>query len=207
MNSAIPTSTPPSPAKTSETPLLRVIAIGLVFGAAASLLALMDRAPWQHAEAVAQPTTAATTIAAALAPAPRAEAPRVVTASGDVTPAGVAAIVETLTNDGPVADPGGAFPRPRAGALFHRMVDAAMTLRVYTVPGSPDAVLASYTKDLEAAGFHRDDEATKPDARGRVRRVYSKKDVEALITVSRSSGEHAGQTLMTIVEEPKREAP
>ncbi len=209
-------------------PLVRVVVVGLLFGAVASLLAVSDRMPWQHPAPAAQASAASsTTVAAALGPAPRTtvESPRIVTTSGEVTAKGVAAIVDTLKNNGPVADPGGAIPKPRAGSLFHRMVDRDMTLRVYTVPGSPEAVMNAYGKELESAGFHREedpgkgskadkgdkgdkadkDDSAKPDPRGRIRRIFTKKDVEAFISVSRTQGDHGPEALVTIVEQPKRD--
>lgn len=226
------TSSPSTPSEQAM-PLLRVVAVGLLFGAVASLLAVSDRMPWQHPAPAAQASApSSTTVAAALGSAPRttAESPRIVTTSGEVTAKGVAAIVDTLRNNGPVADPGGAFPKPRAGSLFHRMVDGDMTLRVYTVPGTPEAVMTAYGKELESAGFHRDEdpgkgakadkgekadkgdksdqeESAKADPRGRIRRIFSKKNVEALISVSRTQGEHGPEALVTIVEQPKRDEP
>jgi hypothetical protein len=196
------TPPPSAPAKESSGSLVRIVVMGLAFGAVSTVVMTLSSQRLDSSVKPAAPTMSAS--AMTLPPLEASNHGSAVTAAGEITPSAAAAVVDSLTKDGPIADPGGKTPKPRNGALFHRMVQGDATIRVYTVTGTPEAVMTAFAKDLETAGFHRDDEGAKgaktdPTVRvGRLKRVYSNKDTESLITVNRS--EAANQTLVTIVE-------
>lgn len=200
----------------TKNPLARVAALAIALGAGIAVISLTVPVLGPGAESAPVAATQERTAA----PASSAAAPGATNApsapSEATTASAVRSVVAALTADEEVEDDGRSrMPRPASASRMYRgAVDEASTMTVYATSGAPQAALAVYTKTLEKQGFTfkdnrplkgaRDpDETVDPDepvAMAKTVRVFTKGDLEALVTVSQ------GETgaLLTVIEGPRR---
>lgn len=223
---AEPSSSASPSSSLAKSPLARVAALAVALGGGIAVLALTlpvlspaaESAPSSGpasattiARASGSPATTGSAAAAAAAAAATASA-----TSEASTDSAVRSVVAALTAEGDVDDSGRSrMPRPSASTrMYSGPVDAFSTMTVYATNGAPQAALAGYTKALEKQGFAFKDskprrEAKDPDeavgadepvAIAKTVRVFTKGDLEALVTVSQ--GESGA--LLTVIEGPRR---
>jgi hypothetical protein len=194
MSTAPETST--AYARLARSPIARVLALSVALGVGFASLSLAVPALAPRAEdatALAEPSKEGKPTVAV----PSADAASVTT---ETTAKAMQNLVTALASDEEIADDGRSrLPRPVASSRLYRgPVDDRSTMTVYAAPGGPADVLAGYTKVLEGQGFTFEDRS--PDRVAKPMRIFTKGDLEAIVTVgSGSSG-----ALLTVIEGPRR---